>query len=118
MGQSCFTLAYSFLLPAYLSLWFAGKCLSKRAELSLTGFKSFVIAAVSGIIVCELISSGSFYFINVPGTASLAEFMGRFAQYLPHALMFTMSYLLVALVAHLVFTATAQKAAARSKINL
>jgi hypothetical protein len=29
-----------------------------------------------------------------------------------------MSYLLVALVAHLVFTATAQKAAARSKINL
>jgi len=118
LGESCFTLAYSFLLPAYLSLWFAGKYLSKRAELSLTGFKSFMIAAVSGIMVCELISSGSFYFINVPGTASLGEFMGRFAQYLPHALMFTMSYLLVALVAHLVFTATAQKTAARSKINL
>lgn len=117
VGQSCFTLAYSFLLPAYLSLWFAGKYLSKRYALNLTGFKNFALAAVSGIIVCELISSGSYYFINVPGTASIGEFMGRFAYYLPHALAFTMSYLLVALVAHLVIIAAAQKVAARSKIK-
>lgn len=117
IGESCFTLAYSFLLPAYLSLWFAGRWLSKRYALNVTSFKLFVFAAVSGIIVCEFISSGSYYFINVPGTASIGEFMGRIALYLPHALAITMSYLFVALVAHLVVIATAQKIATPSKIK-
>jgi hypothetical protein len=80
-------------------------------------FKHFVFAAVSGIIVCEFISSGSYYFINVPGTASIGEFMGRIALYLPHALAITMSYLFVALVAHLVVIAAAQKIATPSKIK-
>lgn len=117
VGQSCFTLAYSFLLPAYLSLWFAGKWLSKRYSLNLSGFKNFALAAISGIIVCELISSGSYYFMNVPGTASIGEFMGRVAFYLPFALMITMSYLVVALVAHLVIVAAAHKATPPSKIK-
>lgn len=117
IGESCFTLAYSFLLPAYLSLWFAGRWLSKRYALNVTAFKHFVFATVSGIIVCEFISSGSYYFINVPGTASIGEFMGRIALYLPHALAITMSYLFVALVAHLVVIAAAQKIATPSKIK-
>lgn len=117
IGESCFTLAYSFLLPAYLSLWFAGKWLAKRYSLNLSGFKNFALAAISGIIVCELISSGSYYFINVPGAASISEFMGRLALYLPFALMITMSYLLVALVAHLVIVAAAHKATPPSKIK-
>jgi hypothetical protein len=117
VGQSCFTLAYSFLLPAYLSLWFAGKWLSKHYSLNLSGFKNFAFAAISGIIVCELISSGSYYFMNVPGTASIGEFMGRLALYLPFALMITMSYLVVALVAHLVIVAAAHKATPPSKIK-
>lgn len=117
IGQSCFTLAYSFLLPAYLSLWFAGKWLSKRYALNLSGFKNFALAAISGVIVCELISSGSYYFMNVPGTASIGEFMSRLALYLPFALMITMSYLVVALVAHLVIVAAAHKATPPSKIK-
>lgn len=117
IGESCFTLAYSFLLPAYLSMWFAGKWLAKRYSLNLSGFKNFTLAAITGIIVCELISSGSYYFINVPGAASIGEFMGRLALYLPFALMITMSYLLVALVAHLVIVAAAHKATPPSKIK-
>lgn len=117
IGQACFTLAYSFLLPAYLSLWFAGKWFAKRYALNLNSFKSFVLAAVSGIIVCELISSGSYYFINVPGVASIGEFMGRIALYLPHALAITMSYLIVILVAHLVVIAAANKVTDPSKIH-
>ncbi len=117
IGESCFTLAYSFLLPAYLSLWFAGRWFSRRYALNVTAFKNFAFAAISGIIVCELISSGSYYFINVPGTASIGEFMGRITLYLPHALAITMSYLIVALVAHLVVIAAAQKIATPSKIK-
>jgi hypothetical protein len=117
VGQSCFTVAYSFLLPAYLSLWFAGKWLSKHYALNLTGFKSFIFATVAGVFVCELISSGSYYLINVPGAASIGEFMSRQALYLPHALLNTMGYLILALVAHLVITAMAHKATSPSKIK-
>jgi hypothetical protein len=117
IGESCFTIAYSFLLPAYLSLWFAGKWLSKHYLLNLTGLKNLVLSAVSGIIVCELISSGSYYFINVPGAASVGEFMGRLSLYLPHALVVTISYLMVATVAHLVIIAAVHKATPPSKIN-
>jgi len=117
IGQSCFTIAYSFLLPAYLSLWFAGKWISRRYTLNLAGFKNLILSAVSGIIICELISSGSYYFINVPGTASVGEFMGRLALYLPQALVITMSYLIVALVTHLVVIAAAHKATSPSKIK-
>lgn len=109
IGQSCFTIAYSFLLPAYLSLWFAGKWLSERYALNLSGFKNFIFAAVSGVVVCELISSGSYYLINVPGSASFSEFMSRQALYLPHALLNAMGYLMLALVTHLVANAVAHK---------
>jgi hypothetical protein len=117
IGQSCFTIAYAFLLPAYLSMWFAGKWVAKRYALNLSGFKNFLLAAVSGVFVCEVISSGSYYFINVPGQASFAEFASRIVQYLPYALEITLAYLFTALVMHLVVTAAYQKAALHQKIK-
>jgi hypothetical protein len=117
IGQSCFTIAYAFLLPAYLSMWFAGKWVAKRYALNLNGFKNFMLAAVLGVFVCEVISSGSYYFINVPGQASFAEFASRIVQYLPYALEITLAYLFSALVMHLVVTAAYQKAALHQKIK-
>lgn len=117
IGQSCFTVAYSFLLPAYLSLWFGGKWLTKHASLNIATFKNLLFASVFATIVCELISSGSYYFINVPGQASLAEFAGRIVKYLPYALEITLSYLLVALVAHLVIISVASRVFAANKIK-
>jgi hypothetical protein len=117
IGQSCFTTAYAFLLPAYLSLWFAGKWLSMRYALNLLGFKNFIFAAVSGVIICELISSGSYYFINTPGSTSFGEFMSRQALYLPHALLNALAYLTLALVAHLVIIAVGHKATPPSKVK-
>jgi hypothetical protein len=111
IGQSCFTAAYVFLLPAYLSMWFAGRWFSKYYALNFNAFKKFVLAAFSGIIVCELISSGSYYVMNVPGEPSFAEFASRVIQYLPFALEITFAYLMVALVAHLVVVAVYQKTA-------
>ena len=111
VGESCFTIAYAFLLPAYLSLWFAGKWLSKHYALNIHSLRNFLVAGFSGTVVCELVSSGSYYAFNVPQSASLSEFMVRFAQYLPNALAITFSYLLVALVAHLVVSAISEKVA-------
>lgn len=109
VGQSCFTLAYAFLLPAYLSMWFAGKWLAKRYALNFTAFKNFLFAAVVGVIICELISSGSYYVMNVPGQASLTEFAARMVRFLPFALEITLAYLVAGLVAHLVAIAIFQK---------
>jgi hypothetical protein len=117
IGESCFTLSYSFLLPAYLSLWLAGRWLAKNASINITSFKNFLLASVVGTIVCELISSGSFYLINVPGQASLTEFAGRIVEYLPYALEITLGYLLVALVAHLVIISIASRVVAVNKIK-
>ncbi len=117
IGQSCFTIAYAFLLPAYLSLWFAGRWLSKRYALNLSSLKSFFVATLLGTVVCELISSGSYYVLNVPGQASLAEFAGRIVQYLPHAIAVTFSYLLVALVIHLLLVTSSEKVSMVGKDN-
>ena len=110
-------MAYPFLLPAYLSLWLAGRWLAKNASLDIASFKNFLLASVVGTIVCELISSGSYYFINVPGQASLTEFTGRIVKYLPYALEITLGYLLVALVAHLVIISIASRVVAVNKIK-
>ncbi len=115
IGQSCFTAAYVFLLPAYLSMWFAGRWFSKRYALNFSAFKKFVLAAFSGIIVCELISSGSYYVMNVPGEPSFSEFTSRLIKYLPFALEITFAYLIVALVMHLVVIAIYQKSALSQK---
>lgn len=110
-------MAYPFLLPAYLSLWFAGRWLAKNASLDIASFKNFLLASVLGTSVCELISSGSYYFINAAGQSSLSEFASRIVQYLPYALEITLSYLLVALVAHLVITSIASRVVAFNKIK-
>jgi hypothetical protein len=93
----------------------AGRWLVKHASLNITSFKNFLLASVLGTIVCELISSGSYYFINVPGQASMTEFAGRIVKYLPYALEITLSYLLVTLVAHLVIISAARRVAAVTK---
>ena len=111
IGQSCFTLAYGFLLPAYLSLWFAGRWLAKHCTINLNGLKNFLIAAVMAIVLCELISSGSYYFMNVPREASIAELMTRVIGYLPFALEITLAYLAFALMLHLLVFVPAQKQA-------
>lgn len=109
IGDSCFTAAYIFLMPAYLSLWGAGRYLSKHYALSFTSLKLFFISALLGIVGCELISSGSYYWINVPGQASLTEFAARIVQYLPNALAITFAYLLSALMVHLLLEPNCRK---------
>lgn len=104
IGQSCYTLAYVFLVPAYLSIWFSGRLLKNQFDLNIKFLKDFLIYAISGTIFCELISSGSFYFINFYEKASILEFSQRFIQFFPNSLRITLTYLVIALVFHLVIT--------------
>ena len=103
-GQSyCFTVSYPFLIPAYASLWFAGRWFAGHYSEDLKGFAYFVIAAVVGLTVCDIISSGGFYWFSGRfENVNFSEFAGRIARFLPMFMKTTVIYLAAAAVVHLV----------------
>ena len=97
----CFTISYPFLVPAYGSLWLAGCWFANNYSVSLKGLLYFVAAAVVGVTVCDLFSSGGFYFFSGRFEATtMTEFAGRVATYLPMYMKTTVIYLAVATAVH------------------
>lgn len=80
----CLTPAYVFLLPAYTSLWLAGRWYAARYRFAWTTLAPLAASVLVGAAVCELLSSGGFYFFsgrfNEP---TLAEFGARLMKYFP-----------------------------------
>lgn len=103
-GQSyCFTISYPFLIPAYASLWLAGRWFAGHYRENLRGFLYFVVAAIVGITVCDIISSGGFYWFSGRFTdTNIMEFSGRIARYLPMFMKTTVLYLAIAAVVHII----------------
>ncbi len=100
----CLTPAYLFLVPAYGSLWYAGRwyarrhCFAWRTLLPLAG------AMLAGALVCELLSSGGFYFFSGRfAETSWTEFGSRVWRYFPMYLESMMLYVDIATVVHLLF---------------
>ena len=60
----CFTPAYPFLIPAYASLWFAGKWLRQNANENARGLFQLVAVAVGSVTICFVISNAGFYFFS------------------------------------------------------
>ena len=103
-GESfCFTVSYPFLIPAYASLWFAGRWFAGHYSENLRGLLYFVVAAVVGITVCDIISSGGFYWFSGRfENVNISEFAGRIARYLPMYMKTTLIYLAGAAVLHMI----------------
>ena len=103
-GQSyCFTVSYPFLIPAYASLWFAGRWFAGHYSENIRGLLYFIAASVVGITVCDIISSGGFYWFSGRfENVNISEFAGRIARFLPMFMKTTMMYLAAAAVIHLV----------------
>ena len=103
-GESyCFTISYPFLIPAYASLWFAGRWFAGHYSENLKGLLYFVAAAVIGTTVCDVISSGGFYWFSGRfENTNITEFAGRIATYLPMFMKTTLIYLSIAAVVHLI----------------
>lgn len=101
IDEYCVTAAYTFLLPAYFSLWLAGRWYAARHQFHARSLPLFVAAAVAGTAACELISSGSFYFLGGRfADTSLTEFSSRLMQYFPGNLASVALYLGVAALIH------------------
>ncbi|HEY5993060.1 MAG TPA: hypothetical protein VIU46_00500, partial [Gallionellaceae bacterium] len=60
----CVTSAYVFLMPAYSALWLAGRWYAAHYQFNVRTLPSLAAAVVAGTFICELISSGSFYFLG------------------------------------------------------
>ncbi len=97
----CVTPAYAFLLPAYSALWLAGRWYASQYRFQLNNLPLFAAAVVAGTAVCELISSGSFYFLGGRiADTSLAGFASRLVQYFPANLGNVALYLGLAVLVH------------------
>lgn len=107
MGSYLFNYAYAALIPAYLALWSAGRWLRQHYELQGFRIGQFVMALTGGVAVCELISSGAFYFQK--SNASLLGFTELFGTYFFGNLFFTLCYVAVASLAFYLMTETSKK---------
>lgn len=82
---TCFSIAYAMLIPAYLSMWMAGRLVKPYLNGHLSGFAMFFGFAMVGTFICELISSGSFYLWSGNFEPTMAEFVSRELMYAPAA---------------------------------
>lgn len=109
----CVTSAYAFLLPAYSSLWLAGRWYAARHQFHARSLPLFAAAVLTGTAACELVSSGGFYFLGGRfANASLTEFSSRLMQYFPGNLESAALYLGVAALIHVLFVSMRHSATA------
>lgn len=110
VSDFCITSAYGFLLPAYGSLWLAGRrygfrhCDRPATLLPLAGY------VFAGVLAGEIFSSGGFYFFGGRfADPSLAGFGGRLLEYFPASLASLAFYLALAVLIHAAFIAAPQR---------
>lgn len=97
----CVTPAYVFLLPAYSALWLAGRWYAAHFRFEVRTLSLFAAAVFAGTAACELVSSGSFYFLGGRiADTSLAGFAHSLAQYFPSDLANVALYLGAAALVH------------------
>lgn len=100
----CLTPAYVFLLPAYGALWFAGRWYAGRYRFEWRTLAPLGAATLLGAAICELLSSGGFYFFSGRfAEPSLAEFAARLVTYFPRYLQSLAFYVGITAVVHALF---------------
>ncbi|ULA63359.1 MAG: conserved membrane protein of unknown function [Nitrospira sp.] len=101
VSNFCVSPAYGFLLPAYGALWASGRWYASHHRDTLSTLVPLSATVLAGTAICELISSGSFYFLSGRFEHThVAEFAGRFAGYFPRSLSSLLFYVGLAGVIH------------------
>lgn len=110
VSDFCMTPAYFFLLPAYASLWLAGRWYAKRYEFAWNTILPFSVSIMAGLTLCELFSGGGFYFFSGRiAETSFAEFGEQLLKYFPLYIETFVFYAGIAAVIHVLFTLIAQQ---------
>lgn len=83
----CITPAYGMLVPAYASLWYAGRIYARLHSDRLSTLAPLLLTLLVGAFVSNLFSSGGYYYLSGNfETTSLAGLWGRIEQYFPSKL--------------------------------
>lgn len=88
-GQSsfCFTPAYWMLVPAYGTMWLAGRFGAEKLGERASALPGLVVLLTGATLVSQLFSSGGFYFLGGRfADPTLAGFMPRLGRYFPPTL--------------------------------
>lgn len=104
VSNFCVTPAYGFLLPAYGSMWLAGRWFAKQYSFSTKAILPLVGSATVAGALSELFSSGGFYFFGgrYPDP-TIVEFGARLLKYAPRQFENISFWLAVAAVVHITF---------------
>lgn len=110
VSDFCITPAYVFLLPAYASLWLAGRWYTKQYQFTWHTVMPLSLSVIAGLILCELFSSGGFYFFSGRfSETSLIEFGERLIKYFPLYAESFVFYIGIAIVIHSLFALIVQQ---------
>jgi len=111
----CLTPAYFFLIPAYASLWLAGRWYAEQYRFRWGTLFPLSLGMMIGLIFCELFSSGGFYFFSGRFTdTTWAEFAGRSLEYFPLYIESFLFYAGIAIVMHAAFVLIGQQRSLRN----
>jgi len=100
----CLTPAYIFLLPAYTSLWLAGRWYANQHQFAWRTFIPLSFSIFVGLTLCELFSSGGFYFFSGRfEETTLLEFSERLIRFFPMYIESFVFYAGIAIVTHAAF---------------
>jgi hypothetical protein len=101
----CFSPAYGFLLPAYGSLWLAGRWYAMRYRFAWNTLPALTASLLGSVALAEIFSSGGFYFLSGRfADTSLAEFGSRLLMYFPYSLQSFAFWAGIAIVVHAALT--------------
>jgi hypothetical protein len=104
VSSYCLSPAYGFLIPAYGSLWLAGRWFASKYQFNWTSALFLVASVVTGAAMATIFSSGGFYWFSGRYTdPSVVEFGQRFIQYFPKYLGTLSFYVAIAAVQHIAF---------------
>lgn len=89
----CITPAYGMLVPAYATLWYAGRIYARLHQDRLSTLGPLLLCLLASAFISNLFSSGGYYFLSGNfETTSLAGLWGRIEQYFPSKLPALLGY--------------------------
>ena len=114
----CLTPAYVFLLPAYSSLWLAGRWYATRHSGNWRTLLPLSGSMLSGLMLCQLFSSGGFYFFSGRFTdTNFLEFYERLLLYSPMYIESFLFYVGFAAAIHVAIAAMMQSSRLRNTVS-
>ncbi|MCO6428945.1 hypothetical protein [Nitrosomonas communis] len=97
----CLTPAYVFLLPAYASLWLAGRWYARQHQFAWRTLMPLAVSMIAGLMLCELFSSGGFYFFSGRfEDTTWGQFAERLITFFPLYVESFLFYAGIALITH------------------